>query len=61
MQFGKDELHHINEVALHVTLCETLEFVNISQYVKLVRVHPILEETFFETHMVDVRCKPARL
>ena len=24
-------------------------------------VHPILEETFFETHMVDVRCKPARL
>jgi hypothetical protein len=24
-------------------------------------VHLILEDTFFETHMVDVRRKPARL
>ena len=24
-------------------------------------VHLILEGTFFETHMVDVRCKPVRL
>jgi hypothetical protein len=38
MRFGKDEPHDINEEALHVTLqCETLEFVEISQYVKLVR------------------------
>jgi hypothetical protein len=38
MRFRNDEPHDINEVALHVTfLCETLEFVEISQYVKLVR------------------------
>jgi hypothetical protein len=38
MRSRNDEPHDINEVALHVTfLCETLEFVEISQYMKLVR------------------------
>jgi hypothetical protein len=35
MRFGKDEPHELNKVALHVTFqCETLEFVEISHYVK---------------------------
>jgi hypothetical protein len=35
MRFGKDEPHELNKVALHVTFqCETLEFVEISYYVK---------------------------
>jgi hypothetical protein len=28
---------------------------------KIDKVHLIVEDTFFETHMVDVRRKPARL
>jgi hypothetical protein len=36
-------------IGKNFTLCEIVE------------VHLILEHTFFETHMVDVRCKPMRL
>jgi hypothetical protein len=38
MRFEKNKPHDLNKMALHVTLqCETLEFVEISHYVKLVR------------------------
>ena len=62
VQFAKGESYETKEVALHVTLkWETLEFVKNFTLCKMDKMNLILGDTFFETHMTNVRRMPVRL
>ena len=61
-RFAKGEPHKTKEVALHVNLKSgALEFVESFTLCEMDEVDLILGNTFFEAHIVDVRCKPACL
>ena len=62
IRFAKGEPYETQEVALHVNLKNgALEFVESFTLCKMDEVELILEDTFFEAHMVDVRHKPVCL
>ena len=58
VRIAKDELYETKEVALHVNLKSgALEFVESFALCEMDEVDLILGDTFFEAHIVDVRCK----
>ena len=47
---------------MYVTFqCGTLNFCQDFTLHEINEVHVIVKVTFFETHMIDVRCKPVSL
>ena len=56
--FAKGEPHETKKVVLHVNLkIGALEFVESFTLCEMDEVDLILEDTFFEVHTVDVKCK----
>jgi hypothetical protein len=62
VRFAKGEPHETKEVVWNVNLkCGMLEFKENFTLCEMDEVDLILEDTFFETHTVDVRRKPVWL
>jgi hypothetical protein len=62
VRFGKGEPHETKEAAMHVTFqCGTLDFCQNFTPSEIDEMHVIVKAAFFETHMIDVRCKPVCL
>jgi hypothetical protein len=56
VRFGKGKPHGTNEVALNVNLkCRTLRFVEGFTFSETNEVDLVLEDTFIETHTMDVK------